>query len=93
MSTRQIIIAERGWVFVGMVAREADHVVIRDAAVVRRWGTTNGIGQLAEHGPQPNTVLDPCPTVHIFALAVVAQIECNETAWAAWAARREGKTR
>ena len=49
---KQIVIAQRGWVFVGDVTRTENEVVIEDAAVVRRWGTTAGLGQLAAKGQQ-----------------------------------------
>jgi len=32
--------AQSGWVFVGDVTRSENEVVIENAAVVRRWGTT-----------------------------------------------------
>lgn len=78
----RIVIAQRGWVYVGRVDDSGDQVVITDARVVRRWGTTAGLGQLAEHGPQLNTVLDPAGTVRIHQLAVVAQIDAEEAVWA-----------
>ena len=80
---RQIIIAQRGWVFVGDVTRTGDDVVISDAQCIRKWGTTKGLGQLATDGPQRNTVLDPMGTVRLHALAVVASIDCTGEAWTA----------
>ena len=73
---RQIVISQRGWVFVGDVTRTENEVVIKKAAVVRRWGTTRGLGQLAQDGPTENTILDPCPPVRIHSLAVVATMDC-----------------
>jgi hypothetical protein len=78
----RIVIAQRGWVFVGRVAETGDQVVIADARVVRRWGTDTGLGQLAEQGPQRNTVLDPAGTVRLHQLAVVAQLDAKEDVWA-----------
>ena len=75
---KQIVIAKRGWVFVGSVTRTENEVVIEDAAVVRRWGTTAGLGQLAAKGPTADTRLDPCPTVRIHPLAIVATMDCAE---------------
>ena len=77
MRVREIVIAQRGWVFVGDVIRSEGELVIEDAAVVRRWGTTQGLGQLAESGPTEETRLDPCPPVRIHPLAVVAAMECK----------------
>ena len=77
----QLVIAQRGWLFVGDVDRNADEVTIRRAYCVRRWGTTAGIGELALKGPLPNTVLEPTGTVRIHVLAVVAFIDCEEKNW------------
>lgn len=73
---RQIVIAQRGWVFVGDVSRYQNEVVVENAAVVRKWGTTRGLGQLAQEGPTAKTQLDPCPAVRIHPLAVVATMDC-----------------
>lgn len=79
----QIVIAQRGWVFVGNVSRDGDDVTIRAAKCIRRWGTTKGLGELANNGPQSNTVLDEVGTVRLHALAVVASIDCEAKKWAA----------
>ena len=51
-------------------------VVLKDASVIRRWGTTKGLGQLI-NGPLKETVLDPCGTVEIHEQTVVAAIKCE----------------
>lgn len=76
MTKKQIVIAQRGWVFVGDVTRAENEVMIENAAVVRVWGTTRGLGQLASDGPMPRTRLDPCPTVRLHPLAIVATMDC-----------------
>lgn len=55
MSEYHIVIAERGWVYVGKTRREADQLVIEDCFNIRRWGTTKGIGEIALGGPTENT--------------------------------------
>ena len=80
---KQIVIAQRGWVFVGEVAHSGDDVTITDAKCIRRWGTTKGLGELAKNGPQSNTVLDEMGLVRLHALAVVASIDCEAEKWAA----------
>lgn len=75
---KQIVIAQRGWVFVGDVTRSENEVVIENAAVVRRWGTTAGLGQLAATGPTVDTRLDPCTTVRMHPLTVVATMDCAQ---------------
>ena len=55
-----------GWVFAGTVGEVTEyHVTLLDACVIRRWGTTRGLGELAISGPQAGTVLDPAGTVWI----------------------------
>ena len=75
--SKQIVIGQRGWIFVGDVTRTETEVMIENAAVVRRWGTTAGLGQLAKSGPTAETRLDPCPTVRLHPLAIVATMDCS----------------
>ena len=91
-STWQVVIADRGWVYVGKLAREGDQVVLTDCHNVRRWGTVGGLGELALQGPREATVLDYYGTVRIHVLAVLAAIECNDELWATWS-RRAGARR
>jgi len=80
---KQIVIAQRGWVFVGDVSRSGEDVTINSAQCIRRWGTTKGLGELAKSGPNNKTVLDDMGTVRLHALAVVATLDCEESKWAA----------
>ena len=79
-----VIIAERGWVYVGRVRRDGDQIVITDAQNVRRWGTTKGLGELALDGPTGDTALDYYGTVRIHVLAVCGTIDCDDAKWNAW---------
>jgi hypothetical protein len=55
---KRIIVADRGWVFVGDCEDNEDgSVTIRNARNIRQWGTTTGLGQLA-NGPTANTKHD-----------------------------------
>lgn len=58
MSDYSIIIAERGWIYVGRCHRDGEYMVIRDCFNIRRWGTTDGLGEIALKGPTDSTVLD-----------------------------------
>jgi hypothetical protein len=78
----KIVIGQRGWVWIGEYAEEGDRVVLTNARCIRRWGTTKGLGEIAEGGPTEKTVLDPAGTVRIHVLAVVATLDANEEAWA-----------
>src|SRR5512137_1079938 len=73
----RIVILQRGWVVVGHYSQKGDECAVESARVVRRWGTTKGLGELASNGPQPTTVLDPAPTVRFHPLTVVATIACE----------------
>lgn len=74
----KIVICQRGFVFAGAVTTEDDYIVIRDAVNIRRWGTTKGLGELAERGSLENTKADPAGTVRVHSLAVVAMLDCKE---------------
>jgi hypothetical protein len=76
----RIVIAQRGWVFVGRVSREEHEVVVRDAKNIRRWGTKKGLGELWS-GPKTVTVLDEAGTVRLHPLQVIAQIDVDQKSW------------
>lgn len=81
--SKQIVIAQRGWVFVGDVETAGEQVIITNAQCIRRWGTTKGLGELATGGPKSATVLDTMGTVRLHALAVVATLDCEASKWPA----------
>lgn len=78
----RIVVLQRGWIVVGTYACDGDDVTISDAKVIRRWGTTAGLGQL-RGGPRPNTVLDNAGTVRAHRLAVVLTIDVDPSGWIA----------
>ena len=78
----RIVVLQRGWVAVGDYSLKGDEVIIADASIVRRWGTTKGLGELAAKGPQPNTVLDPSGTLRVHPAGVVLTFDCEVSAWA-----------
>ena len=57
---KRIIVADRGWVFVGDCEDHEDgSVTIRNTQNIRNWGTTRGLGELV-NGPIANkTKFDP----------------------------------
>ena len=77
----RIVVLHRGWIVVGKYCREDDEVVIRSAKVIRRWGTTKGLGEIASNGPTDKTVLDHCGVVRVHHLGVVFSMECNQEKW------------
>ena len=80
MGPQQIVVLDRGWVLVGKTAEDGDTLVITDARCIRYWGTTAGLGQLAESGPTDKTKLDPLGRVVAPLRAVIAIIACK-TDW------------
>ena len=80
---KQIVILDRGFVFVGDVAQEGDWLVISNAQNVRRWGTTKGLGELAASGPMSKTVLDSAGVVRAPLRAVIGTLDCEPSKWAA----------
>jgi len=77
----KITILQRGWICVGRYIKNGDERRLEHASVIRLWGTTGGLGELAANGKQPSTKLDPCGTVRFHALAEVASIDCNAEKW------------
>ncbi len=73
---KRIVVLDRGWVFMGEVEEAESGIVILGAQCIRRWGTTKGLGEIAEKGPLPNTVLDAAGTVRAPWSSVIAQIDC-----------------
>jgi len=80
---KQIVILDRGFVYVGEVVTDETWCTISNASNVRRWGTTKGLGELAAGGPTRNTVLDPAGTVRAPMSSVVAMLGCEVDKWAA----------
>lgn len=62
---QHIVVLQAGFVFIGVwhPATKTTPAYITDAANIRKWGTTAGLGEIALHGPTKDTVLDPCGTV------------------------------
>lgn len=87
-ATWSIVIAPNGFVLVGRVHRDGDHLVVRDGGFVRRYSlqTKDGLGGLAVRGPtKDNDVIDRAPlSMEVHVLQVVAKLECDAAAWDAW---------
>ena len=78
----KIVILQRGWCMVGRFERKGNDCVLHNASVIRTWGTTKGLGEIAKGGPTSSTKLDKCyGQVEFDYLTVVASIACDEKAW------------
>lgn len=78
---KQIVILDRGFVYVGDVKIDGDMAVINAALNVRRWDNEGGLGKLAARGPLKTTILVPAGVVRAPLRAVIAFIECEESSW------------
>lgn len=57
---RYIVIGNRGNIVVGDLTIVGEIGYLSNAFVIRRWGTTKGLGELALEGKQSETILDKC---------------------------------
>ena len=83
--TLQIAVLDRGFVYVGLCAVADGVLTITRAQNVRRWGTENGLGQLATTGPTAKTKLDNTGTVRAPLSSVMHLIDCDSAAWPTFA--------
>ena len=78
----KIVILQRGWVMVGRFERNGNDCKLYNASVIRTWGTTKGLGEIAKNGPTDKTILDKCyGLVEFDSLTVVAMVSCEEEKW------------
>lgn len=70
-----IFVFSSGWVLIG---NDIGDNKIADASIIRRWGTTKGLGEIAENGPTKDTVLDPLIGQITYAPeALIFKIDCK----------------
>lgn len=77
----KIAILQRGWVMVGEYSEVGDMIYLSNASVIRTWGTSEGLGQLALAGKQEGTVLDRIGRVGLYKPSLIALIDCDSTIW------------
>lgn len=76
-----VVVLDRGFVYVGNVEVDADWCVISNAKNIRKWGTTEGLGELVLGGPTSNTVLDDIGTVRAPMRAVISISDSEASKW------------
>ncbi len=81
MAKTQIVIVDGGWVLVGEAECGQKTVTLTNAKVVRVWGTTKGLGEIALGGPTPKTVLDNIGIVFIERAQIKFMIPCDDSKW------------
>jgi hypothetical protein len=76
----QIVVLDKGFVYVGRVAKEHDGIMIHNAQNIRYWGTKAGLGELVK-GPLPTTKLDHVGTIEVPAKSIILFIKVEQSAW------------
>lgn len=76
VSGQNIVVLDRGFVYVGDCTLEGDFIRIENAKNIRYWGTTQGLGQLV-NGPLPSTKLDNIGTVLAPMRALIHLVPCK----------------
>lgn len=77
-----IVVVEAGWVFLAdavvpkMAFGTLPVMQLENANVIRVWGTTAGLGEIALHGPTKETVLDFTGTVDVPNSKILSMIHC-----------------
>jgi len=78
----KIVVLQRGWVLVGRLEKDGTQCKLHNASVIRQWGTTKGLGEIAQLGPLSNTKLDKCGgLVEFDILTMVLSLTCQESKW------------
>jgi hypothetical protein len=77
-----IVVLQRGWVAIGNreVASNCDYRLL-NCAHIRVWGTTRGLGEIAEGGPTTKTILDKCPPIEYHPLMAIMHMRCQGEKW------------
>jgi len=73
---QNIVVLDRGFVYVGNVMESGDYLTISNAKNIRYWGTTKGLGELV-NGPLKETKLDEIGTVKAPLRAVIHLVPVN----------------
>ena len=73
---QNIVVLDRGFVYVGHVVIDGDFATITNAKNIRYWGTKKGLGELVK-GPLAETVLDDIGTIKAPMRAVMHFVPCS----------------
>ena len=81
MKDVRICVLHRGWVLIGEYSRKAEFITLKNTHVIRRWGTTKGLGEIAVDGPLSGTVLDKEPECEFHTSQCIRTIKCEVSKW------------
>ena len=76
----KIVVADRGFVYVGVCEEIDGYLKLTSAKNIRYWGTKNGLGELV-NGPLSGTKLDSVGSLRIPSRAVILIIDVDQEAW------------
>lgn len=74
---KNIVILQRGWIIIGDLEKDNEYFTLRNGNVIRFWGTTRGLGEIAKEGKKEKTIFDPIPETKFHELTVIALIKCE----------------
>lgn len=77
----RIVVLQRGWVYIGMLSQKGVNCFLENAYCIRRWGTTDGLGQLALNGKTEDTILDKAGLVEYHKLTEIFALVCDPSKW------------
>ena len=78
----KIAILQRGWVAIGRYSVDKNgDCHLDNAKIIRTWGTTKGLGEIAEGGPTASTKIDECPPISFHPMTAVYLMDVNEENW------------
>jgi hypothetical protein len=76
-----VVVLDRGFVYVGEVLRKGDMYVMPSGRNIRYWGTDKGLHQLVTSGPTEKSKVDAPAFVRIPARAVISLHETDGALW------------
>jgi len=74
----RIVVLDRGWVVVGNLYLDKGEYRLDKGRVIRKWGTTDGLMQLANDGPTSNTKLESLGQIRFHIHSVVLQFDIQD---------------
>jgi hypothetical protein len=77
----RIVILQRGWVAIGKLYQKGLNCRLEKSSIIRRWGTSKGLGELANEGKKSETILDYAGDIEFHKLTEVANLKVNESLW------------
>ena len=77
----KIVVLQRGWVVIGRYQQQGEYSLLTDAYIIRRWGTSEGLGELALKGRQSETKLEKTGVIRFHKLTTVQLIDCDDKIW------------